>query len=166
MIEWGNAGLLAGSIALAGELLKHRDIQGQVTGIAATRLLTVLFCFPALYCLGFWALCGGSLPINSSGYAAERLVGSRHGRCCSRTAVVLIGHERRLSGRALCGDSALAWLPPRRHFCCLDHRTEGNGFQFSEALAATCAGFVARPRSPRLGHRNTSRLLWRLRENH
>ncbi len=45
MIEWGNAGLLAGSIALAGELLKHRDIQGQVTGIAATRLLTVLLVF-------------------------------------------------------------------------------------------------------------------------
>jgi PST family polysaccharide transporter len=44
-IEWGNAALLATSISIAGLLLRGQDVQHQVTGIAATRLITTVCIF-------------------------------------------------------------------------------------------------------------------------
>lgn len=44
-IEWGNAILLAGSIALAVEFLRNDTTRGQVAGIAATRFATSYFVF-------------------------------------------------------------------------------------------------------------------------
>jgi len=45
VIEWGNAALLASSIAMVGEMLKNHRALDQVTGIAATRLLTTFGIF-------------------------------------------------------------------------------------------------------------------------
>jgi hypothetical protein len=39
IIEWGNSAVIAGSIAVAGELLKHQSFRGQVAGIAVARFL-------------------------------------------------------------------------------------------------------------------------------
>ncbi len=44
-IEWVNAGVVAGSIAVAGELLKGATIRGQVNGIASTRSVTSFLIF-------------------------------------------------------------------------------------------------------------------------
>jgi O-antigen/teichoic acid export membrane protein len=49
MIEWGNTALVVGSIALAGQLLKHGSTTVQVTGIAVARFgIAVLIFLPFL----------------------------------------------------------------------------------------------------------------------
>ena len=53
VIEWAHAIISAGSLVVAGEVLKHSSTWGQVTGMAVTRILTTAMLMAPLV---FWLL--------------------------------------------------------------------------------------------------------------